>query len=40
MIKTVKLKKAYTKDVVIGPVDIEIPKAGITSLIGPNGIVK
>lgn len=40
MIKTVKLKKAYTKDVVIGPVDIEIPKAGITSLIGPNGAGK
>ncbi len=31
------LKKFYTDKVKIGPLDIEIPKAGFTSLIGPNG---
>ncbi len=34
------LKKIYTKEVEIGPINIEIPKAGITSLIGPNGAGK
>ncbi len=32
-------KKAYDK-VEIGPLNIEIPKAGLTSLIGPNGAGK
>lgn len=32
-------KKVYDK-VEIGPLDIEIPKAGLTSLIGPNGAGK
>ena len=29
--------KVYTDDVKIGPLNIDIPKAGITSFIGPNG---
>lgn len=40
MIIVENLKKIYTKEVVIGPLDIEIPKCGITSLIGPNGAGK
>ena len=32
--------KAYSDEVVIGPLNINIPKAGITSLIGPNGAGK
>lgn len=40
MIKVENLKKIYTKEVEIGPLDIEIPKCGITSLIGPNGAGK
>lgn len=37
MIKIDNVKKFYTDKVKIGPLDIEIPKAGFTSLIGPNG---
>ena len=33
-------KKIYNNQVAIGPLDIEIPKAGLTSLIGPNGAGK
>lgn len=40
MIKISHAKKMYTDKVKIGPLDIEIPKAGITSLIGPNGAGK
>lgn len=40
MIKISHTKKMYTDKVKIGPLDIEIPKAGITSLIGPNGAGK
>lgn len=40
MIKIENLKKAYTDEVEIGPLNIEIPKAGLTSLIGPNGAGK
>lgn len=39
MITISQAKKTYDK-VEIGPLDIEIPKAGITSLIGPNGAGK
>lgn len=39
MITIKQAKKAYDK-VEIGPLDIEIPKAGLTSLIGPNGAGK
>lgn len=40
MIKINNVKKHYTDEVKIGPLDIEIPKAGFTSLIGPNGAGK
>lgn len=40
MIKIVEAKKKYSDEVEIGPINIEIPKAGITSLIGPNGAGK
>ncbi|MBP3953014.1 ABC transporter ATP-binding protein [Bacillus suaedae] len=40
MIKISNTRKMYTDDVKIGPLDIEIPKAGFTSLIGPNGAGK
>lgn len=40
MIKINDVKKVYTDDVKIGPLNIEIPKAGLTSLIGPNGAGK
>jgi len=39
MINVKNAKKTYD-DVNIGPLNIEIPKAGITSLIGPNGAGK
>lgn len=32
--------KLYTDEVKIGPLNIQIPKAGLTSLIGPNGAGK
>lgn len=32
--------KMYSEEVKIGPLNIEIPKAGLTSLIGPNGAGK
>ena len=40
MIKINNAKKAYTDEVKIGPLNIDIPKAGLTSLIGPNGAGK
>lgn len=40
MIKIEKVKKIYSKEVEIGPLNIDIPKAGLTSLIGPNGAGK
>ncbi|REB05592.1 ATP-binding cassette domain-containing protein [Sporosarcina sp. BI001-red] len=40
MIKINNARKHYTDEVKIGPLDIEIPKAGFTSLIGPNGAGK
>jgi len=40
MINLIGAKKSYAGEVEIGPLDIQIPKAGITSLIGPNGAGK
>ena len=40
MIKIENARKNYNTEVCIGPLDIKIPKAGITSLIGPNGAGK
>lgn len=40
MIKIDNARKMYTDEVKIGPLNIEIPKAGFTSLIGPNGAGK
>lgn len=40
MISVKNTVKSYSSTVKIGPVDIEIPKAGFTSLIGPNGAGK
>lgn len=40
MIEIYNAKKSYTDEVNIGPLDIKIPNAGITSLIGPNGAGK
>ncbi|WP_250229472.1 iron ABC transporter ATP-binding protein [Anaeropeptidivorans aminofermentans] len=40
MIKIDNARKLYTDEVEIGPLDIQIPKAGLTSLIGPNGAGK
>lgn len=40
MIKIDGVKKVYSEEVKIGPLDIEIPQAGLTALIGPNGAGK
>src|SRR5699024_11064732 len=40
MIKISNIKKQYSSEVAIGPLEIDIPKAGLTSLIGPNGAGK
>jgi iron complex transport system ATP-binding protein len=40
MIDIQNARKSYTDEVVIGPLNIQIPKAGLTSLIGPNGAGK
>ncbi|MGI5899141.1 MAG: ABC transporter ATP-binding protein [Christensenellales bacterium] len=40
MIRIDDARKHYTEEVKIGPLNIEIPKAGLTSLIGPNGAGK
>ena len=40
MITLQNVRKTYGGEVRIGPLNIEIPKAGITSLIGPNGAGK
>lgn len=40
MINIASVKKVYNDEVAIGPLDIDIPKAGLTSLIGPNGAGK
>ncbi|WP_172195861.1 ABC transporter ATP-binding protein [Saccharibacillus qingshengii] len=40
MIQIENVKKSYASDVQVGPLNIQIPKAGLTSLIGPNGAGK
>ena len=40
MITLHHVRKSFGDEVRIGPLNIEIPKAGITSLIGPNGAGK
>jgi iron complex transport system ATP-binding protein len=40
MIQIRNARKWYAEEVKIGPLNIEIPKAGITALIGPNGAGK
>lgn len=40
MININHVKKKYSKEVTIGPLNLKIPKSGITSLIGPNGAGK
>lgn len=40
MIQIHNVKKSYASDVQIGPLNLNIPKAGLTSLIGPNGAGK
>ncbi|KOX15642.1 iron ABC transporter ATP-binding protein [Nocardiopsis sp. NRRL B-16309] len=34
------VRKEYGNEVVIGPVDLRIPKGGVTALVGPNGAGK
>ena len=40
MINITNARKYYTDEVKIGPLNIQIPRAGLTSLIGPNGAGK
>lgn len=40
MIKISNVKKIYSDDVIIGPINLTLPKGGITSFIGPNGAGK
>ena len=40
MINIHHARKLYSAEVEIGPLDIQIPRAGLTSLIGPNGAGK
>ena len=40
MINIVNAKKLYSSEVAIGPLNLQIPKAGLTALIGPNGAGK
>lgn len=40
MIEIRNVRKIYSDEVKIGPLNIQIPKAGLTSLIGPNGAGK
>ncbi len=40
MISISNATKIYSEDVKIGTLDLDIPKAGITSIIGPNGAGK
>ena len=40
MITLTDVAKNYTSEVQIGPIDLEIPKGGITALVGPNGAGK
>ena len=40
MITLTNVRKDYGGEVTIGPVDLEIPSAGMTALVGPNGAGK
>ncbi|MCC2594576.1 ATP-binding cassette domain-containing protein [Tessaracoccus sp. OS52] len=40
MITLTDVRKSYSEDVAIGPIDLEIPTGGITALVGPNGAGK
>lgn len=40
MITLTDVRKDYSSEVVIGPVDLRIPAGGVTALIGPNGAGK
>ena len=40
MITLSAVKKKYSSDVAIGPVDLQIPAGGVTALVGPNGAGK
>ena len=40
MITLEGVRKEYSSEVVIGPVDLTIPKGGVTALVGPNGAGK
>ena len=40
MITLTNVRKDYGGEVTVGPVDLEIPSAGMTALVGPNGAGK
>ena len=40
MISLTAVRKQYSSEVAIGPVDIQIPGGGVTALVGPNGAGK
>ena len=40
MISLRGVRKAYSSETSIGPVDLDIPAGGITALVGPNGAGK
>ncbi|MEU3018413.1 ATP-binding cassette domain-containing protein [Nocardiopsis sp. NPDC007018] len=40
MITLKGVRKEYGSEVTIGPVDLEIPRGGVTALVGPNGAGK
>ncbi|KQZ07174.1 iron ABC transporter ATP-binding protein [Microbacterium sp. Root53] len=40
MITLREVRKSYSDEVAIGPVDLQIPAGGITALVGPNGAGK
>ena len=40
MITLTDVRKDYSSEVTIGPVDLRIPAGGITALVGPNGAGK
>ena len=40
MITLSEVRKSYSDEVEIGPVDLQIPAGGVTALVGPNGAGK